>query len=143
MTELSYKLTLLDFHHIPFNEQIMFIRNVLSDPADANKLRYRNSTGTLHIENDIVYSLWNDEKHQLDGYTTKYVHMSSSAYTKQAFFYFKVKGTVVKTNTRDMWGKRDPDSIINTVIEKALKLHPDIDECEVFITPFKKDYRHA
>lgn len=141
MTTLPYKLTMLDFYYLTFNDQIAFIKNVLKDPVAAKKISYRNSTGSLHEENGLIYSLWCDQKCLLDSYSMKYVQMST--YTKQAFFYFKISGEVVRTNTRDLWGKKDPDSIINTVIEKALKSFPNIDECEVFISPFKKDYRDA
>lgn len=135
--------TILTFKTLPFSEQISYILNVLNNPEDAKKLRYRNSTGEVLLENGQLITLWCDQKSVLDQNNMQYVSMGSSAYTAQAFFYFKAKGEIVKVNTRDVWGKKDPNKIYDEVIQRTLKSNPTIDSCEIFISPYKKDYRYV
>lgn len=143
MNTAQIKISQIDFNSLSFDDQVKLIKNALNDPIDSAKVRYRNSTGKVILENGILYSLWCDQKIQLDAHGMRYVHMGSSAYTKQAFFYFRVNGNLVRTNTRDVWNKKNVQEIYATVIEKALKSFPEITECEIFVSSFKKDYRYA
>lgn len=135
--------TIINSSTLPYEEQIQLIKNVLNDPVDKAKVRYRNSTGEVILEHGQLYSLWCDQKSVIDQHSIRYVTMASTAYTARAFITFKSKGAVVKVNTRDVWGKKNVDKIYSDVIEKAIKSNPDIDECEIFISSFKKDYRNA
>lgn len=134
---------IINFRSLSYAEQCQIIKNVLNDPDDKDKVRYRNSTGKIILEHGELYSLWCDQKIPLDCHSMQYVHMSSTAYTDRAFITFKSQGRVIKTNTRDVWGKKDVDKIYSAIIEKAIASNPSIDECEIYISSFKKDYRHA
>lgn len=133
------KHTIIEFKDLSYEDQYKFLVNALND--NAHGIQYKNSTGKVIAEYGVLFAIWCDAKFRIDSFDMKYVMFSTFAYTKQAFIHFKENGDLKKKYSKDVWGKGYFNHIIESAESKVKVKFPNVDECTVFISPYKKDYR--
>ncbi len=115
--------------------------NVARDPDNLRFLRYRNSTGKVVIRNGKLYGIYLDIETEITCHNAHFISSSTAGYTQQATFKAFVNWELVATRSRKVLDCPIIDTIYRVVADSFRKKFPNIDTLEVFISPFKTDYR--
>ena len=115
--------------------------NVASDPNNLKYLRYRNSTGNLQLRDGQLYGVFEDTETPINSRNAHFISSTTSGYTKQTVFKAYINGELVATRSRKVLDCPNTDNIFRDVVDSIRKKFPDIDNLEVFTSPFKTDYR--
>lgn len=117
--------------------------NVARDSDNLKFLRYRNSTGKVVIRDGRLYGIYLDTETEITCRNAHFISSSTTGYTQQATFKAFVNGELVATRSRKVLDCPNIDKIYRVVADSFRKKFPNIDTLEVFISPFKTDYRTA
>lgn len=126
------------FKSLAYEDQYKFLVNAVNS---GENIQYKNSTGKIIAELGILFAIYNDAKLRLDSFDIKYIIFPTAAYVRQVFIHYYEDDKVMKKYSRDVWGK----PCFNHIIEKSEKMvkvkFPNVNHCDIFVSPFEKDYR--
>lgn len=138
---LNIRIEHITLSHMSGAELRDYWYNVACDSDNLKYLRYRNSSGKLEMRDGRLYGIFLDQETLIDCRNAHFISSTTTGYTKQAVFKAFLNGGLIATRSRKVLDCPNINNVYRTVVE-SLRKKSIIDTLEVFISPFKTDYRN-